>query len=622
MTFPVSPRIALSAFALAISSTYSVAAFAEAAAPSVSTVLVTATRTPQAATEALSDHVVLNADDIARSGATSVIDLLKKQRSVEVSRNGGPATTASVFIRGGDSKQTVVLVDGVRIGSSTSGIANWSALPLSLIDRVEIIYGPLATMYGADAIGGVVQVFTKRGDGPARISAGASVGSDKARSGDASIAGSTASGTYAISVARDQDEGFSATKPGNFSFNPDNDGYTRDSASGLFDWNVATGHNVGFLFMHSKMDAEYDAGMSTFEAHGLQKLTNLAFFSSHQVAPSWRVKYQVSRADDKSANYSSSLPSGASFIDTRLTAYSMQNEITAGADLLQVIFERRVEDVTSISTPAIARRRDTRSAAMALTVKRDAHTANASARIDNSDQYGDNVTGGLAYGYRLSPAMRINASAGTSFRAPTFNELYFPNFGVASNRPEHGKNVEAGVTWRSGPSELTAVYYRNKLTDLLVSTSRCPVNTASYPFGCAYNVNSATLSGLTIGERLEIGKLSLTGSLDFQDPRDETTGKQLARRARRHASFAADYDLAALSLGANWQLSGKRFDDVANRTELPGYGLLNLTASYRVAPDWSVFARLNNVTDKQYELARTYNTAGREVFVGVRYGVR
>lgn len=622
MTFPVSPRIALTALALAISSTYSAAAVAEGAEPSVPAVLVTATRTAQAATEALSDHVVLNADDIARSGATSVIDLLLKQRSVEVSRNGGPGANASVFIRGGDSKQTVVLVDGVRIGSSTTGIANWSALPLSLIDRVEIIYGPLATMYGADAIGGVVQVFTKRSDGPARISAGVSVGTDKARSADASVMGSTASGTYAISVARDQNEGFSATRPGNFSFNPDDDGYTKNSASGLFDWNVATGHNVGFLFMHSKLDAEYDAGLSTFDAYGLQKLTNLAFFSAHQVAPSWRVKYQVSRADDKSASYSSALPSGRSFIDTRQTTYSMQNDITAGADLLQVIFERRVEDVTSISTPAIARRRDTRSAAMALTVKRDAHTANASARIDNSNQYGDNVTGGVAYGYRLSPTMRVNASAGTSFRAPTFNELYFPNFGVPTNRPEYGKNIEAGVIWHSGAAELTAVYYRNKLTDLLVSTSRCPVNPASYPFGCAYNVNSATLSGLTIGERIEIGKLRLTGSLDFQDPRDETTGKQLVRRARRHASFAADYDLGALALGVNWQVSDTRFDDTANRNVLPGYGLLNLTASYQVAPDWSVFARLNNVADKKYELARTYNTAGREVFVGVRYGVR
>ncbi len=620
MTFPVSPRVALTTLALALTSTY---AAAEASTePALASVLVTAARTAQPATEVLSDHVILEAEDIRKSGATTIIDLLKKQRSVEVSRNGGPGTNASVFIRGGDSKQTVVLVDGVRIGSSTSGIANWSALPLSLIDRVEIIYGPLATMYGADAIGGVVQVFTKRGSGPASVNAGATVGTDKARSVDASIAGSTASGTYALSVARDQNEGFSATKPGNFSFNPDDDGYSKNSASGLFELNVSKTLDVGFLFMHSKLDSEYDNGASAFEAYGLQKLTNLAFYATHQVAPSWRVKYQVSRADDKSTNVGSALPSGTSFIDSRQTAYSMQHDVTSGPDLLQVIFERRLEDVDSVSTPGIARRRETNSAAMALTLKRDAHTTSASARLDSSDQYAENFTGGLAYGYRVSPALRLNASAGTSFRAPTFNELYFPNFGVSSNRPEKGKNMEVGGSWRDGANEVTATYYRNRLTDLLVSTSVCPVEVATHPFGCAYNVNSATLSGLTIGARTEVANVALSGSLDFKDPKDETTGKQLVRRARRHASFAADYDLGAWSMGANWQLSGKRFDDTANRNTLAGYGVLNLTAAYRFAPDWSALVRLNNVTDKQYELARTYNTAGREVFVGVRYGAR
>ncbi|MFZ3287694.1 MAG: TonB-dependent receptor plug domain-containing protein, partial [Telluria sp.] len=179
MPFPVPRRAALPALALV--TTWSTAAAQATVEPVHASVLVTATRSPQTASEILSDHLIVSADDIARSGAGSVVDLLQKQRAIEVARNGGPGTASSVFIRGADSKQNVVLVDGVRIGSSTTGAANWSALSLANIDRIEIVYGPLATTYGADAIGGVVQLFTKRGTGAPRVSAAAGAGSNAAR---------------------------------------------------------------------------------------------------------------------------------------------------------------------------------------------------------------------------------------------------------------------------------------------------------------------------------------------------------------------------------------------------------------------------------------------------------
>ncbi len=628
MTFPVSRRAALSSLALAISSTFAQAAGAIEPAinlaidPSVDAVVVTASRAPQAAADVLSDHVLLSSEDIVRSGAGNIVDLLQKQRGIEVARNGGPGTNASVFIRGGDSKQTVVLVDGVRIGSSTSGIANWSSLPLANIDRIEIVYGPLATMYGADAIGGVVQVFTKRGAGAPAVTAAVGVGSERARGADASVSGGTDRVNYALTIARDQDEGFSATLPGNFSYNPDADGYTRDSATGQFGVALAPGHEAGLLFMHSRLDAEYDSGVSAFEARGEQVLNNVALYSKHQFLPSWQVKFQASRADDKSANFSNATPAGYSSLDTRQRAYSAQSDLALGDDLLQVLLERREEDVMSSSTAALSRDRSTNSAAIAYSLKRGAHLGTASARYDDSSQYGSVNTGGLGYGYRISDKLRANASIGSSFRAPTFNELYYPNYGVASNRPEHGRNVEAGLAYKDGATEATAFYYRNRLTDLLVSTSVCPIEVATHPFGCAYNVNRATLAGLSVGARTRVGVLDLSGSFDLQDPQDDTTGKQLVRRAKRHANLAAEYGTGAMVFGAGVHLSGKRFDDTANRVTLGGYGLLNLFASYRFAPDWSVIARWNNVTNKKYELARTYATAGSQGFLGIRYGAK
>ncbi len=620
MTFPVSRRAAISSLALAITTTFAQAD--SAIDPGIAAVVVTASRAPQAAADVLSDNVTLSSEDIVRSGAGNIVDLLQKQRGIEVARNGGPGANASVFIRGGDSKQTVVLVDGVRIGSSTSGIANWSGLPLANIDRIEIIYGPLATMYGADAIGGVVHVFSKRGAGAPGVSAAIEAGSDKARHAEAAISGGSARYTYALTIARDQDDGFSATKPGNFSYNPDNDGYTKDSASGQLGVNLAKGHEAGLLFMHSQLDAQYDSGASSFDARGEQILNNVALYSKHQILPAWQLKLQVSRADDKSANFSNASATGYSSIDTRQSALSAQSDIALGADLLQVLLERREEDVLSSSTAALTRDRVTKSGALAYSMKRGAHLGTASARWDVSSQYGSVQTGGLGYGYRISSTLRANTSIGSSFRAPTFNELYFPRFGVPSNRPEHGRNVEAGLVYSNGNTEATAVYYRNRLKDLLVTTSICPVDPVSYPFGCAYNVNRATLAGLSVGARTRVGPLDLSAAFDLQDPQDDTSGKQLVRRAKRHANLGAEYSSGALVVGAGVHLSGKRFDDTANRNTLGGYGLLNLFASYRFAPDWTAVVRWNNATDKQYELARTYASAGSQAYIGVRYGAR
>ncbi len=617
MTFPVSRRAALSSLALAITSSF---AFADPATdPALVSVLVTATRAPTPAADVLADHVTLTSEDIVRSGAGNIVDLLQKQRGIEVARNGGPGASASVFIRGGDSKQTVVLVDGVRIGSSTTGVANWSALPLANIDRIEIIYGPLATMYGADAIGGVVQVFTKRGSGAPSFTAGIGAGSDRARSADAGVSGSSGALSYAFMLAREQDDGFSVTKPGNFSYNADNDGYRKTSASGQLAATVATGHEVGVLFLASDLDSQYDAGASTFDARAEQKQNSVALFSKHQLLQNWRLRFQASRADDKAANFSAT---STSRIDTRLTAYSAQSDLAIGTDLLQMVLERREEDVVSSSTAALTTGRNTNSAAVSYSAKRGAHLANVSARLDDSSQYGSKSTGGIAYGYRFTPELRANASYGTSFRAPTFNELYYPGYGVASNRPEQGKNVEAGLSWTSGTTEATAVYYRNRLTDLLVSTAVCPVEPATHAFGCAYNVNKATLSGLSVGARTRISDFAFEAGFDLQDPQDDTTGKQLVRRAKKHAKFSVEYSTGPWVASAGVQVSGKRFDDVNNTRTLAGYGLLNLYGSYRFARDWTAEVRWNNATDKQYELARTYATAGSQVYLGLRYGIK
>ncbi|QYG09586.1 TonB-dependent receptor domain-containing protein [Janthinobacterium sp. PAMC25594] len=622
MTHAVSRHAALTSLALAIAAP---AAFAQATPDTFDPIVVTASRYPQHLSEVLSDTQTISSEDIARSGAGTLIDLLQKQRGIEVNRSGGPGTNSSVFIRGANSNQNIVLVDGVRIGSATSGTANWSAVPLSSIDHVEIVYGPLSTMYGADAVGGVIQIFTKKGDGAARFSAFAGYGRYNTRQAEASVAGSTGgnnSFSYALTAGKEKSDGFSASKLGasTYTYNPDKDGYDKESVSGQFGYQMAKGHDVGLVFLNSKLDAQYDSGLN-FDARNYNKLENISVFTKNQFLPNWTSELRYAQAKDKQTSVSAVGAFGRSQFDTKQSDISWQNDILIGRDTLQLLGEYRDEDVVS-SAKGLSGGRNTKSFAASYNLVRGAHLASISGRRDDSSAYGTHNTGSVAYGYRFSNALRASASYGTSFRAPTFNDLYYPDSGIPTNKPEKGRNAEVGLHYNDGQSQLSATYYHNKITDMLTYVSACPVIGWKPGYGCSMNVDKALLEGVTLAGARKFGAFNVSGNIDLQDPRNETTDKQLARRAKKHANFAVDYTTGPLTAGTEWQLSGKRFEDAANKTTLGGYGLLNLYTTYQFARDWSVLARWNNITNKDYELGRFYATPGSNLFVGVRYGMK
>ncbi|MDB5823048.1 MAG: tonB-dependent Receptor Plug domain protein [Herminiimonas sp.] len=584
-------------------------------------VVVTATRMPEEGRDVLADHSTITSEEIARAGQSSLLELLQRQHGVEVTLSGGPASVSAVFLRGTSNTQNVVLVDGVRIGSSTSGGATWSSIPLTEIDHVEIITGPLSTMYGADAVGGVIQIFTKKGEGPPRLTAGAGIGTYGTRSEDISLSGSvegTHRFSYAISASHEASDGFNSTRPGNFSFNPDKDGYSRKSVSGQFGLNLATGHDVGVVFLDSRLNAQFDSGATPADPHTQQQLRNLAVFTRNKFTSNWTSQVQISQSADKANSDTGAAPSR---FNTTQKDVTWQNDFKLGTDRAQVLLERRIEQVEATTT-ALTGMRGTNSVAASYQLRRDRHLADFSLRNDNSSQFGSHTTGAAGYGYRLTNALRAGVSAGTSFRAPTFNDLFFPGFDNPTLRPEKGRNVEGGLYYDDGKTQGSAVVYRNRVTDLIIFGSGCPFQPANHPFGCAANVDEALLTGLTLAGSQRFGNWTTRAALDFQNPRDDTTGKLLARRSQQHATLAADYAVGSLKAGAEWVLSGRRFENAANTTVLGGYGMLNLVASYAVARDWTVVGRWNNVTDKNYELARDYATPGSNVFVGVRYAMR
>ena len=585
----------------------------------VPSVVVTAGRQIQAAKDVLADNVVITADEIAKSGATGIVDLLQKQRGIEIARNGGPGTTASVFIRGGSNAQNVVFVDGVRVGSSTTGGASWSAIPLAQIERIEIVYGPLSSLYGADAMGGVIQVFTKKGGKTISPTVSAGIGSYGLRQVQAGITGAVGDVSLALNVAQEKADGFSATKPGAgpYSYNVDKDGYKQNSASGRLAWELTKGVELGVNLLQSRLSSQFDAGPSK-DDRSEQKFETLAVYGKAKLSDIWSTNLQVAQTADRNFTDASY---GVSQFDTVQNSVNWQNDIRIGTDVLQLIAEHREEKVQT-TTIELNGKRSTDSYAASYILKRDAHLASVSARLDDSSQYGNHSTGSLAYGYRLTDAVRLNVSYGTSFRAPTFNELYYPGYGIPTNKPEHAKNTEAGIYFDDGKTQLSAVYYQNKATNLLVYVNDCPVQKDTHPYGCAYNVNKATMSGLTFGASTHFADLTLRGSVDIQNPVDDTTGKRLARRSKQHGSLAAEYNVGKATFGIESVLSGNRFDDLANKKVLPGYGLLNLYGTMEVASNLTAIARWNNALDKKYELAKNYNTSGSNLFVGINYGFK
>ncbi|MFZ6658416.1 TonB-dependent receptor domain-containing protein [Undibacterium sp. TJN19] len=593
---------------------------------SASSVVITAGRQEQAAKDVLADNVVITAEEIAKSGAASIVDLLQKQRGIEIARNGGPGTTSSVFIRGGNNAQNVVLIDGVRIGSSTTGGATWSSIPLSQVDHIEIVYGPLSSLYGADAMGGVIQIFTRKGTGVISPTISAGVGSYGTRKLQAGITGSVADNlSLSLNAGHEESTGFSASKPGagTFTYNPDKDGYKMDSINGRLVWEISKGYELGTSVLHSRNNAQFDAGTAQ-DDRSIGTLETIAVFGRAKLTDIWSASLQYARATDKSYTDASY---GQSQIDTRQDSLNFQNNIRIGKDILQLIAETRDENVDSVSGGIATKgingtKRTTNSFAASYVFKQDAHLASASIRNDRSSQYGSNTTGSIAYGYRVTDALRVNASYGSSFRAPSFNELYYPGFGIASNKPEKAKNAEIGVYFEQGDSQVSAVYYQNKATDLLVSTNVCPVEQITHPYGCSYNVNKATLSGLSVGASTRFADLTLRASVDIQDPKDDTTGLRLARRSKQHGTLAAEYAWAGAKFGVESIFSGDRFDDVANKKVLDSYNLLNLYATYDVAKNTTVIARWNNALNKDYELAKNYTTPGSNVFVGINYGFK
>ncbi|WP_111414651.1 TonB-dependent receptor domain-containing protein [Billgrantia lactosivorans] len=566
--------------------------------------VVTATLAPRTADESLSSVTVLDEATLRRQDPTSVTDLLRGQPGVDVNDRGSFGKASSIYMRGTGSESTVLMIDGIRLRSATAGGAAWHYLDPRMFQRAEIVRGPRGSLYGADAVGGVVQLFTheaQEGGPHPRVSVGG--GSFDTQRYSAGLSGSSGGTRYSFAGSRFTTDGTPLRRDG------EDKGYDNTSALARLAHTFDGGGEVGMLALRARGGNAFVDGESDF----VQQVAGI--YGELPVTERWTSRLTLSEARDELDTFNTDFPS---LIETRTQTARWQNTLSFGMHELIAGVEHSEDKVSGTTDFAVSSRDNSAVFTQGL-LDFSPFAVQAGLRYDDNEAYGDEVTGSLALGYDLDAAHTLRASYGTAFRAPTFNDLYWPNSGNPELNPETSATIEVGVRgqYRQWFWDLAA--YRTELDDMI---AWAPTESGLW---APQNIAEARIRGVELSSGVELGDWTLATALTWTDPENRSgadAGNRIQRRASQSARFDVDRELGDWSLGGSWVLQGDRYDDAANQDRIGGFGLVNLRAGWQFAPLWSARLTVENALDKEYETARDYLNAGRAAFLSVSYGAQ
>ena len=583
-------------------------------------VLVTAARSPRTVNATLADVTLIDRGELLAAQHLQLIDLLARQPGIEVLDSGGPGSVSSIFMRGTNSQHVLILVDGVRVGSATVGLTAIEHIPLAQVERIEIVRGPGSALYGSDAIGGVIQIFTRSGADRSSADVAMGGGSQGRSQFVAGLNHSDERWQFGLQLSRDESSGFSAIRrrgnvaPGQFdSFVPDRDGYRNESASGRLAYRWGSSGEVALFGSTTAARRDFDAGsfFPGIESH--QQLGRFGLSGRAEVATPLTLRWLAARAiDDLNGGFGSVFRTTQDQIqllgDLSLT--------THGSATLGVEHLRQLVDGTVAFTVG---QRDVSSVFGVGQWDAGRHHFQVSGRHDSNSQFGAFNSGSVSYGLDLAPSLRWVAAAGNAFRMPSFSDLYNPGPFAAGNpdlRPERSLNLETGVRWRSAGWESSATVFRNRIRDLIqLAPDFSPVN-----------VGEALIRGVTLQASGLVGVVRLGVSLDLLDPEDADTGSRLRYRARASGRLSAAWSSGSNTFSASVRAQGDRFDDAANTRSIPGYATLDVGLERALGTGWSAVFRVNDLLDREPFTGfvfgnrnEVYATPGRSAFFQLRY---
>jgi len=569
-------------------------------------IVVTATLGPDTVGESLSSVTVIDGDTIRRQQPAEFRDLLRAQPGINVVSDGSYGKTTSVFLRGAGSSGTVLLLDGIRLRSATAGIPPWQFLPTDLIDRVELVRGAKSSLYGADAVGGVVQAFTLDPFEGERGWVDVAGGSHDTRSTSVGVA-ATKNNTSVLLGGLYSDTGGTNLRAGG-----EDRGYRNAAGLARVSHRFEQGGGVGVTLLQSQGNTEFEGGDTDFmiRAAGL----HLEAVASDY----WRTRIQFSESRDEQETFGDY----PTVYNTLSRSARWENTLTAGVHELVLGTEISQDQVDGSDQFAENSRTNTAVFGQGR-LNFGATNVTGSLRMDDNEAYGRNETGGIALGHEFDRSHRVRLSYATSFRAPTFNDLYLVTPYYSGNpdlQPEKGRMIEAGFSGRYQTWFWDVAIYQNKVRDLI---------TYVYDTNIMDNVETARIRGIEWTSGYRTTEWDVKAALTYADAENRDTGKRLPRRARKTARLDVDRLFGQWSVGTSLVAESNRYNDAANNQLLPGYGTVDLRGTWQFLPGWSGQLKVANVFDRRYAASLGYDSttmenfrylaAGRTFLASVRY---
>ncbi|MFO7994428.1 MAG: TonB-dependent receptor [Marinobacter sp.] len=577
-------------------------------------IVVTATLGPKTVGESLSSVTVIDKDNIERQRPAEFGDLLQAQPGVNLVSDGNYGKTTSVFLRGAGSSGTVFLLDGIRLRSATVGIPPWQFLPPELVESVELVRGAKSSLYGADAVGGVVQAFTLDPEVGSRGWAEIQGGSHNTREITGGLAAREGRSSFLASGVYSDTDGTNVRAGG------EDKGFRNAGGLAKLSHNFDQGGGAGLTVFQSEGNTEFEGGDTDFviRAMGL----HLEAVASDY----WLTRIQFSEARDEQETFGS-FPST---FDTLSRSARWENTLTADVHELVLGAEFMADEVEGSDQFAESSRSNSAVFGQGR-LNFSATELMLSLRLDDNEAYGREETGGIALGHQLDGSHRLRLSYATSFRAPTFNDLYLEvpsDFGSYSGNPdldpEKGQMVEVGLAGRYDSWFWDAAIYQNDVDDLITFVS--DPNTSD---STVENVETARIRGVELSSGIETAGWNLAAALTYADTENRDTGARLPRRAEKNLRLDVDRVFSQWSLGASFIAESDRYNDPANASLLPGYGTVDMRAAWDFLPGWSASLKVDNLLDRRYSTSQgndsvtfesfDYLSAGRTFMASIRY---
>nr|WP_298058680.1 TonB-dependent receptor [uncultured Halomonas sp.] len=578
-------------------------------ANSLDPIVVTAALAPQTANKSLASVTVLDEATLRRQDPASLTDLLRGQPGVDITTQGSFGKQSSLFVRGTGSNANVLMIDGIRLRSATSGAPAWEFLDPRLFERAEIVRGPRGSLYGADAVGGVIQLFTPEGEEgrpQPRISAGG--GSFNTQRISAALSGGEGGTRYYLAGSRFDTDGQPVRRGG------DDKGY--DNTSGLvrLSHTFDDGAEVGVLALRAKGNTEFDSFGSPAEDSFIQQVAGV--YAELPVTEQWSSRLTLSEARDERNTEDAY---GTSIFDTRTQAARWDNTFDFGKHNLILGTEYSEDDISGSSVAYSETSRHNTAAFAQGLLDFSPLSVQASVRYDDNEAYGEEVTGSLALGYDLDKYHTLRSSFGSAFKAPDFNQLFYPGFSNSELTPEKSETWELGIRGQYQQYFWDFALYQTDIDNLIINVDTDGDEFVDTPV----NVQKARVQGAELSAGTEVSEWVLKAALTYMDHENrsgENYGRQLQSRATQSLRFDIDRELGDWSMGGSLIAQNHRYSDAANQQRLAGYGIVNLRAGWQFAPMWSARLTVDNALDKEYETSRNYINAGRAAFVSVHFG--